>query len=107
MEFLSEVSFDRIQPQHRWGHASECKGIVGADDLRFPEDGIAKGDVHPETLTIELARQAALRTKSEAFVPHTVVLQLRVLGVRSDFESHEILKIQSSGLPKVCEYAIR
>ena len=79
-------------------HASECKGILGANDLRFLEDGIAKRDVHPETLARELARQAALGATSQAFVPHTLVLYLRVLGIGSDFVRHEIHEIESSGL---------
>ena len=39
-------------------------------------------------------------------MPHTIALYLRMLGVRSDFERHEILKIQSSGLLKVHEYVL-
>jgi hypothetical protein len=58
-------------------------------------------------LTIELAGQAALGTKSQAFVSHSIILHLRMLGVGSYFESHEILEIESSCLLKICENALR
>jgi hypothetical protein len=48
VQFLGNVSFNRIQPHHRRRNTRELEYVTGGDDFGFAEDWISKGDINAE-----------------------------------------------------------
>ena len=79
-------------------YADEAEHVIGGDDLRLAQDRIAKGHIHPEALTVELARELALGAEAHAVVLHAVVLDLGVVVVGPHLEREEVAEVQTRRL---------
>jgi hypothetical protein len=97
VQFIGDVSFNRIQPYHRRCNTREPEHIIGADSF----------DIDAECSAVELAGQQALGAKSQAFVPHSVVLDFGLFRNSIHFEAHEIAECLSSGFLKIGKYDLR
>jgi len=67
------------------------------------EHWVAEGDVDAEALPVELPSELALGAEAEPVVLHAVVLDGRMLFVRSDLEGHEIPEVAAACLLKLRE----
>ena len=84
------MGLDRVHAQGRRRDARKRQRVLGDHHLRLAEDGVAERNVDAERASVDLAREAALGTESNAVVLHPVVLNLGVPGVRLDGEDHEV-----------------
>lgn len=101
MQLFRDVGFDRIKPQDGRRNASEVEYISRSDNVGLSKDRISKGDIDAEALSVELPGESTLGTKPQTFVPHSVVLDGRVLGIGIHFEGHEVTEILSARLLEI------
>ena len=107
MELLGDVGLDRVHAQGRRRDARKRQRVLGDHHLRLAEDGVAERNVDAERASVDLAREAALGTESNAVVLHPVVLNLGVPGVRLDGEDHEVAQVALRGCIEPGEDVVR
>src|SRR5438132_2839958 len=106
MQLLCDVRLDRVDAQGWWRDPRKAQNVLSGDDLRCSKHGVAEPDVDPEGLPVRLAGDPARCTKAKAIVDHRLALNLRVVGVRSDFEREEVAEIEPCRCLESCENAV-
>lgn len=76
VELLGDVGLDRVHAQGGWRDACKGQRVLGDHDLRLAEDGITECHVDAKRASVDLAREAALGTESNAVVLRPLVLKL-------------------------------
>ena len=107
MKLLCDVRLEGVDPDLRRRDAGEGQDVIGNAELGLADDGVAEGDVDTERLPVDLPAQLAFGAEAEPVVLQSIVLDLGVVGVRSELEAHEIAQVETTRLLQPLEHPLR